>query len=58
LLLINKTDLAPYVGADLEVMARDSKIMRGERPFMFADLRSEKGKDELLAWLKREVLFA
>jgi urease accessory protein len=57
LLLINKTDLAPHVGADLEVMARDSKLMRGDRPFLFADLRSEKGKEELLAWLRREVLF-
>ena len=57
LLLINKTDLAPYVGADLGVMDRDSRIMRGNRPFIFADLRSEKGKDEVLAWLRREVLF-
>ncbi len=57
LLLINKIELAPYVGADLEVMARDSKLMRGERPFIFADLKSEKGKDELLGWLRREVLF-
>ena len=58
LLLINKIELAPYVGADLDVMARDSKKMREERPFIFADLRSGKGKDELLAWLRREVLFA
>jgi urease accessory protein len=57
LLLINKTDLAPYVGADLEVMARDAKLMRGDRPFLFADLRSEKGKDLLLEWLWKEVLF-
>ena len=57
LLLINKTDLAPYVGADLEVMARDSKIQRGTRPFLFADLKSGKGKDDLLAWLKHEYLF-
>jgi urease accessory protein len=57
LLLINKIDLAPHVGADLDVMARDSKRMRDERPFLFADLRSGKGKDELLAWLRREVLF-
>ncbi len=57
LLLINKIDLAPYVGADLGVMARDSKMQRGERPVVFADLKSEKGKDELLAWLKREYLF-
>jgi urease accessory protein len=57
LLLINKTELAPYVGADLEVMARDSAKQRGARPFLFADLKSEKGKDYLLAWLKREYLF-
>lgn len=57
LLLINKTELAPYVGADLEVMARDSKAQRGAKPFLFADLKSEKGKDALLAWLKNEYLF-
>ena len=57
LLLINKTELAPHVGADLEVMARDAKLMRGERPVIFADLKSEKGKDELLGWLKHEYLF-
>jgi urease accessory protein len=58
LLLINKIDLAPLVGADLGVMERDAKKMREDRPFLFADLRSGKGKDELLAWLRREVLFA
>jgi urease accessory protein len=57
LLLINKTELAPYVGADLEVMARDAKIQRGARPFLFADLKSEKGKDDLIQWLKHEYLF-
>jgi urease accessory protein len=57
LLLINKTELAPHVGADLEVMARDSRLMRGTKPFLFADLRSERGKDDLLAWLRHEVLF-
>ena len=57
LLLINKTDLAPFVGADLNVMAHDSKAMRGGRPFIFADLKSEKGKGELLAWLTNEYLF-
>ncbi len=57
LLLINKTDLAPYVGADLGVMERDSRMMRGSRPFLFADLKSEKGKDALLAWIRREALF-
>ena len=50
LLLINKIDLAPYVGADLDVM-------RGDKPFLFADMKSEKGKDELIGWLKREYLF-
>jgi urease accessory protein len=57
LLLINKTELAPYVGADLEVMARDAAKQRGTRSFLFADLKSEKGKDDLLAWLKHEYLF-
>ena len=58
LLLINKTELAPYVGADLNVMERDARLMRDGRPFLFTDLRSEKGREELLAWLRREVLFA
>lgn len=57
LLLINKTELAPYVGADLGVMDRDARKMRGQRPFLFADMKSEIGKDELLAWLKHEYLF-
>jgi urease accessory protein len=57
LLLINKTDLAPHVGADLDVMARDAKLMRGDRPFLFADLRSGKGKDAVLNWIRREALF-
>jgi len=58
LLLINKITLAPHVGADLAVMDRDARKMRGERPFLFADLKSEQGKDDLLAWLRRETLFA
>src|SRR6187401_2235285 len=57
LLLINKIELAPHVGADLGVMARDAKLMRDDRPFLFADLKSEKGKDDLIAWLKHEYLF-
>ncbi|MDB6152408.1 MAG: urease accessory protein UreG [Chthoniobacteraceae bacterium] len=57
LLLINKTDLAPHVGADLEVMARDARLMRGDKPFLFSDLRSEKGKDAVLSWLRHELLF-
>jgi urease accessory protein len=57
LLLINKITLAPHVGADLEVMRRDSLLMREKRPFLFADLKSGVGRDELLQWLKREYLF-
>jgi urease accessory protein len=58
LLIINKIDLAPHVGADLAVMERDSKKMRGERPFIFCDLKSEKGLGEVIAWLERECLFS
>jgi urease accessory protein len=57
LLLINKTDLAPHVGADLAVMERDSKKMREGRPFLFCDLKSGKGKQAILAWLREQVLF-
>jgi len=57
LLLINKITLAPHVGADLEIMRRDSLAMRGPRPFLFADVKSGQGRDEILAWLKREYLF-
>src|ERR671931_388755 len=45
LLVINKIDLAPYVGADLGVMARDARRMRGDRPFVFTDLRDGVGVD-------------
>jgi urease accessory protein len=57
LLLINKISLAPYVGADLDVMRRDAKLMRGEKPFLFADVKSGVGRDEILGWLKKEYLF-
>ncbi|WP_210526277.1 urease accessory protein UreG [Rubellimicrobium arenae] len=52
LLVINKTDLAPYVGASLEVMERDARRMRGDRPFLFASLRHGKGVPEIVAHLK------
>src|SRR5262249_3031024 len=52
LLVINKIDLAPYVGASLEVMERDSRKMRGERPFLFTNLRADVGLDEVIAWLE------
>ena len=47
ILIINKTDLAPYVGASLEVMQRDAKRMRGERPFVFSSLRKREGVKEI-----------
>ncbi len=58
LLLINKIDLAPYVGADLSVMERDAKVQRGARPFLFCDLKREHNLDAIIAWIEREVLFA
>ena len=51
LLVINKIDLAEYVGASLAVMERDSTRMRGERPFLFTDLKHEVGFDEVVEWL-------
>jgi urease accessory protein len=57
LLIINKTDLAPLVDADLEVMDRDAKKMREERPFIFTDLKTRKGLDQVVAWLTKEFLF-
>tara|TARA_B110000037_G_scaffold217614_1_gene279053 strand:- start:1211 stop:1828 length:618 start_codon:yes stop_codon:yes gene_type:complete len=57
LMIINKTELAPYVGADLGVMDRDSKKMRGDRPFLFCDLKSEKGLLDVIDWLEKEYLF-
>jgi len=57
LLVINKIDLAPYVGADLSVMERDSKRMRGDRPFVFTNLRDGTGADRVVDWIRRELLF-
>ena len=57
LLVINKIDLAPYVGADLGVMERDSKRMRGDRPFVFTNLRDGTGADLVVDWIRRELLF-
>jgi len=55
--VINKTDLAPYVGADLNVMDRDSRIMRGAKPFVFTNLKTRHGVDEVVTWIRRDVLF-
>jgi urease accessory protein len=54
LLVINKIDLAPYVGASLEVMDRDAKKMRGERPFVFAIVRAGKGVSDIAAFIERQ----
>lgn len=57
LLVINKIDLAPYVGADLQTMERDSRRMRGEKPFVFTNLRSGEGVEQIVLWIQRELLF-
>ena len=54
MLVINKIDLAPFVGASLEVMDRDAKKMRGERPFVFANIRAGKGVAEITAFIEKQ----
>jgi len=56
LLVINKIDLAPHVGADLDVMARDAAAMRGTRPFVFTNLKTRAGLEDVIAWIRRELL--
>lgn len=56
LLVINKIDLAPYVGADLEVMAQDAKRMRGDRPFVFTNLRTGQGVQEIIDFIVKQGL--
>jgi urease accessory protein len=56
LLVINKIDLAPYVGASLEVMERDTKRMRGERPFVFTNLRAGDGLADIVDFIQRAGL--
>ncbi|MCQ2443528.1 MAG: urease accessory protein UreG [Oscillospiraceae bacterium] len=57
LLVINKIGLAPMVGASLAVMEHDSCRMRGTRPFLFTDLMEQVGIDDVVRWIKKEVLF-
>ena len=56
LLVINKVDLAPYVGADLGVMERDARRMRGARPFVFTNLKTGDGVDTIVEWMRAELL--
>jgi urease accessory protein len=57
LLVINKIDLAPYVGADLGVMRRDATAIRDGKPIVFTNLKTGVGLDEVVAWIQRDVLF-
>jgi urease accessory protein len=52
--VINKIDLAPYVGASLEVMDRDATRMRGERPFVFTNLRTAQGLETILDFIEHQ----
>ena len=52
--MINKIDVAPFVGASLEVMDRDAKRMRGERPFVFSNIRAGQGVSEVAAFVERQ----
>jgi len=52
--VINKIDLAPYVGASLEVMDRDAKKMRGDRPFVFSNIRSGQGVAAIAGFIERQ----
>ena len=56
LLIINKTDLAPHVGADLSVMASDARRQRGERPFVFTNMRTGEGVQEVVAFIRNQGL--
>jgi urease accessory protein len=54
LLVINKIDLAPYVGASLDVMARDAKLMRKDRPFVFANMKTGEGVETVIAFIRQK----
>ncbi|PGV52524.1 urease accessory protein UreG [Bacillus sp. AFS037270] len=56
LFIINKIDLAPYVGASLEVMESDTKAARGTRPYIFTNLKTDTGLDQVIDWIKRNTL--
>lgn len=56
LFIINKTDLAPYVGANLDVMVEDAKAFRKNKPFCLTNLRTDDGLDKVLEWIRHEVM--
>ena len=56
LLIINKIDLAPYVGANLSIMERDAKKMREDKPFLFTNIRAKEGIDAVVEWIKKYAL--
>ncbi|RLL40585.1 urease accessory protein UreG [Oceanobacillus piezotolerans] len=56
LFIINKTDLAPLVGANLDIMASDTKVFRGDKPFFFTNLKTNEGLDQVIDWLKKNAL--
>ena len=58
LLIINKIDLAPHVGASLEVMDRDARKMRGERPFVFTNLKTGHGLDDVVGFIERQGMLS
>lgn len=58
LFVINKTDLAPYVGADLSVMEADSRAFRKDKPFALTNLVTDDGLDDVLAWIRNDVLMS
>jgi urease accessory protein len=55
LFIINKIDLAPYVGADLEIMRKDTLSSRGDRPFIFTNLKDGTGVSDVIDWIRREA---
>ncbi len=57
LLVINKIDLAPYVGADLSIMERDAKTVRGNKPFVFVNCKTGEGIDKVVEYIVRDLLF-